>query len=154
MATHPREWKKRFKQQDGPSEFLADDGWGWGRLGVKAVCKCNFFTDCQIRIIYLGQILYDKIQSTQWPFSHSPCKKIKFCQNKLKIEINFFAWKFLSFGVLARSANQLSKYQINRIPNIWHDANQGGSEVKENQSAKICVKMASVTDDNLTVQLS
>lgn len=62
--------------------------------------------------------------------------------------------KVLSFGVLARSANQLSKYQINRIPNIWHDAQQGGSEVKENQSAKICVKMGSVTDDNLTVQLS
>lgn len=62
--------------------------------------------------------------------------------------------KVLSFGVLARSANQLSKYQINRIPNIWLDAKQGGSEVKENQSAKICVKMGSVTDDNLTVQLS
>lgn len=62
--------------------------------------------------------------------------------------------KVLSFGVLARSANQLSKYQINRIPNIWHDAKQGGSEVKENQSAKICVKMGSVTGDNLTVQLS
>lgn len=62
--------------------------------------------------------------------------------------------KVLSFGVLARSANQLSKYQINRIPNIWRDAKQGGSEVKENQSAKICVKMGSVTDDNLTVQLS
>lgn len=63
--------------------------------------------------------------------------------------------KVLSFGVLARSANQVSiKYQINRIPNIWRDAKQGGSEVKENQSAKIGVKMGSVTDDNLTVQLS